>query len=62
MAHPQSQLHAIRDDDPDFPRMFLSWTLEMQREMDGLVWATRKTILSSRAAMAEVDRIIAWRL
>lgn len=63
MALPASQLPRDFDiRDPEFRHNLLLWSLATRCEIHELVLGTRKTIAASRLAMADADRVLAWRL
>lgn len=47
--------------DPEFPRKAISLTLQIQREFQETVIATKKTLAVSRELLADADRILAKR-
>lgn len=47
--------------DPNFARDALVWAAQTQQDIRELVTATRHTIATTRALMAEADRLIAHR-
>lgn len=53
----------LSTDDPGFSSQMALWAFGSTHEMQDLVVATKKTIATSRALMAEADRILAlcWR-
>lgn len=47
--------------DPEFPRKAVAMRLQIQREFQETLIATKKTIADSRELLAEADRILAKR-
>jgi hypothetical protein len=60
-AHPIHRFFELGSGDPDFVRQFHLWAGQYQSDTVELVVATKRTIATSNALMAEVDRALAGR-